>query len=55
MHSESTHKDGVWRNAILVLSPAINRLQNCILEVIKWMTSNALKINEKKNGIYCLQ
>ena len=30
------------------INAAIIRLQNCILEVIKWMTSNALKINEEK-------
>ena len=30
---------------------AIIRLQNCILEVIKWMTSNALKINEEKTDL----
>ena len=30
------------------INAAIIRLQNCILEVIKWMASNALKINEEK-------
>ena len=30
------------------INAAIIRLQNCILEVIKWMTSNALKINKEK-------
>ena len=30
------------------INVAIIRLQNCILEVIKWMTSNALKINEEQ-------
>ena len=30
------------------INAAIIRLQNCILEVIKWLTSNALKINEEK-------
>ena len=30
------------------INAAIIRLQNCILEVIKCMTSNALKINEEK-------
>ena len=30
------------------INAAIIGLQNCILEVIKWMTSNALKINEEK-------
>ena len=33
---------------ISAINAAIIRLQNCILEVIKWMTSNALKINEEK-------
>ena len=30
------------------INAAIIMLQNCILEVIKWMTSNAFKINEEK-------
>ena len=30
------------------INVAIIRLQNCILEVIKWLISNALKINEEK-------
>ena len=30
------------------INAAIISLQNCILEVIKWMTSNVLKINEEK-------
>ena len=30
------------------INAAITRLQNCILKVIKWMTSNALKIDEEK-------
>ena len=30
------------------INAAIIRLQNCILEVLKCMTSNALKINEEK-------
>ena len=33
------------------INAAITRLQNCILEVIKRMTSNALKIYKEKNGI----
>ena len=33
------------------INAAIIRLQNCILEVIKWMTSNALKINEEKRNL----
>ena len=30
------------------INAALIRLQNCILELIKWMTSNTLKINEEK-------
>ena len=30
------------------INTAITGLQNCILEVIKWMTSNALNINKEK-------
>ena len=35
-------------NHHVAINTAIIRLQNCILEVIKWMTSNALKLNEEK-------
>ena len=30
------------------INAAIIRFQNCKLKVIKWMTSNALKINKEK-------
>ena len=33
------------------INEAIIRLQNCILEVIKWMTANALTINEEKRNL----
>ena len=34
---------------------SIIRLQNCILEVIKWMTLQCPQNKRRKNGIYYLQ
>ena len=36
------------------INAAIIRLQNCILQVIKWMTFNAFKIDEEKTNLLSL-
>ena len=47
-YADDTQKYLQCNNHHDAINAAIIRLQNCILEVIKWMTSNALKINEEK-------